>query len=101
MILLMMMCGIAAMAQSVLPLPTFIGPPPVSLGSNSLTAGADSIMLPFPIRQAFPQTYEDMIADEFAADLDNPKNIRTVVEYDPSTGCYLLSTKLGDTTVYT
>ena len=53
-ILLMMMCGIAAMAQSVLPLPTFIGPPPVSLGSNSLTAGADSIMLPFPIRQAFP-----------------------------------------------
>lgn len=100
-VLMMMICRLTATAQSVLPVPTVIGPPPVSLGGNNLTAEADSAMLPFPVRQAFPQSYEDLIADEFAADLDNPKNIRTVVEYDPSIGYYVVSTKLGDTTVST
>ncbi len=61
----------------------------------------DSIMLPFPVQQTVPQTYEELMGQEFAADLDMPENIRTVTEYDPETGCYIIRTRLGDTDIAT
>lgn len=77
-----------------------IGPPPATL-SGPLVSAADSVLMQFPVRQAFPQTYEDLIADKFSADLADPKNITTNVEYDPSTGLYVISTRLGDRVIST
>ncbi|MDE5983255.1 MAG: cell surface protein SprA, partial [Duncaniella sp.] len=69
--------------------------------TSPLVAEADSIMMPFPVQQTVPQTYEDLMAEEFAADLDTPSNIKTVTEYDPETGCYVVRTKLGDMDIAT
>ena len=38
---------------------------------------------------------------EFSADLATPSNIRTVTEYDPETGCYIIRTKVGDMDIAT
>ena len=39
--------------------------------------------------------------DQFAADLATPSNIKTVAEFDPETGYYVIRTKLGDTDIAT
>ena len=75
--------------------------PPAPVMTSPLVAEADSIMMPFPVQQTVPQTYEDLMAEEFAADLDTPSNIKTVTEYDPETGCYVVRTKLGDMDIAT
>ena len=53
-------------------------------------------MLPFPVQQTVPQSYEDLMSDELAYDLADPSNIRTEAEYDPATGCYIVRTRMGD-----
>ena len=58
-------------------------------------------MLPFPVQQTVPQSYEDLMSDELAYDLANPSNIRTEAEYDPATGCYIVRTKMGDIDIAT
>ncbi|MDE6490157.1 MAG: cell surface protein SprA, partial [Muribaculaceae bacterium] len=68
------------------PAPVYPPPPPTT----------DTVMMPFPVQQTVPQTYEDLMADEFAADLSTPSNITTQVEFDPTTGCYVIRTKLGE-----
>ena len=70
-------------------------PPPAPLNP------ADSIMLPFPVQQTVPQSYEDLMSDELAYDLADPSNIRTEAEYDPATGCYVVRTKMGDLDIAT
>ncbi len=91
---------VPASAQSILPGGTPIGPPPATMPGR-LTAVADSAMLPFPVRQFFPQTAEELMAADFSADLSNPSNVTTSVEYDPSLGCYVVSTKLGEKVIST
>jgi len=86
-------------AQSPYVTPGFTPPAPVMQTAPS--SGSDSVMTPFPVQQAIPQSYEDLMADEFAADLQNPSNIRTVTDYDPETGCYIIRTKLGDMDIAT
>lgn len=82
--------------------PTGINPPalPVS-SSNSLTEAADTLMMPFPVQQTVPVTYEDLMEDKFAADLATPSNIVTVPEFDPATGMYVIRTMLGDREIAT
>ena len=80
--------GIAAMltmravhmsAQSVDP--EFIPPAtPVVSGVSPLVSEADTVMMPFPVRQTVPVRYEDIMEREFAADLSNPSNVTTVTE---------------------
>ena len=53
-------------------------------------------MMPFPVQQTVPQSYEDLMSDELAYDLSDPSNITTSAEYDPATGCYVVRTKMGD-----
>ncbi|MDE6249564.1 MAG: cell surface protein SprA, partial [Paramuribaculum sp.] len=50
----------------------------------------------FPVSQTIPVDYEALVDSEFAADLASPSNLKTVAEYDPSTGCYIVRTRLGD-----
>lgn len=70
-------------------------PAPVYQGLP-VTAPADSVMMPFPVQQTVPVTYEDLMEREFAADLKNPSNIRTEAELDPETGNYIVRTYLGE-----
>lgn len=80
--------------QSFTPPAAVLPPPPV-------VPATDSIMMPFPVQQTVPQNFEDLMADEFAADLENPSNVKTVTEYDPETGQYIVRTKIGEMEVST
>lgn len=70
------------------PAPASTPPPPLS--------PLDSVMLPSPVQQTVPQSYEELMGQEFSADLATPSNIHTVAEYDPATGCYIVRTRVGD-----
>lgn len=94
-------CFSRVSAQSPFVTPGFTPPAPVMTPVPQPFPAADSIMMPFPVQQVIPQSYEDLMMDEFAADLQTPSNIRTVTEYDPETGCYIIRTKLGDMDIAT
>lgn len=81
--------------------PKLTPPPPASSQSPSLTAAADSIMLPFPIQQTVPENYEALLADQLAYDLTTPGNITTNAEYDAESGYYIIRTKVGDIDIAT
>lgn len=104
----MVAVGAAAMfawGQTSSPLPGssagITPPPPFPAQAGPLTVAADSIMMPFRVQQTVPQTYEDLMRDQFAADLTTPSNVKTEVEYDPATGFYVIRTKVGDTEIAT
>ncbi len=61
----------------------------------------DSIMLPSPVQQTVPQSYEELMGREFANDLATPTNVRTVTDYDPASGCYYIRTRVGDMDITT
>ena len=61
----------------------------------------DSVILPSPVQTTLPQSYEDYVGREYAADLTTPPNIHTEVSYDPSTGMYVLRTMVGDREILT
>ena len=58
-------------------------------------------MMPFPVQQTVPANYENLMEDQFAADLATPSNLRTTAEFDPETGYYVVRTKLGETDITT
>lgn len=71
--------------------------PPAPVIPASVPGGkTDSVSIPFPVSRPIPQTYEDLMQQELAADLSTPSNISTVAEFDPQLGCYVIRTKLGD-----
>lgn len=76
-------------------------PDPVSTPPLAPLSQLDSIMLPFPVQQLVPQSYEELMGQQFTADLATPSNIKTVTEYDPETGCYVIRTKVGDMEIAT
>ncbi len=78
-----------------------LSPPPFVPSVPPPANPVDSIMMPFPVQQTVPATYENLMEDQFAADLATPSNIKTAVEYDPTTGYYVVRTKLGDTDLST
>ncbi|MDE5919413.1 MAG: hypothetical protein K2H05_07880, partial [Duncaniella sp.] len=80
--------------------PDFTPPAPV-MPASPLTQAADTIMTTYPVGQAIPQTYNDIVRDEFAADLTTPSNIHTIYEYDPELGCYVIRTRLGEQEITT
>ena len=74
-------------------------PPPAVLDPTPLAQDATAPPAPptlFPVSQTIPVDYEALVDSEFAADLASPSNLKTVAEYDPSTGCYIVRTRLGD-----
>ncbi|MDE6371392.1 MAG: cell surface protein SprA, partial [Duncaniella sp.] len=68
---------------------------------SSLVEAADTMMMPFPVRQTVPQSYEDFMEREFGADLSQPSNITTYTEYDPQMGCYVVHTRVGEQDIVT
>ena len=90
-----------AQITSTAPGTSLAPPPPFYPSVPSPANPADSIMMPFPVQQTVPANYENLMEDQFAADLATPSNIRTVAEFDPTTGFYVVRTKLGDTDITT
>lgn len=73
--------------------PQGVGRPAVPYTSS---APSDSITTQFPVQPTVPQTYEDMMGEDYSMDLNNPSNLGTVAEFDPVTGIYVIRTKVGD-----
>ena len=46
-------------------------------------------------------TYEDLTLPVSSLDLQNPDNVKTEVEYQPTTGYYIIHTKIGDVDIAT
>ena len=82
-------------------------PPPASLPSAPASAELpplsplDSAILPSPVQQTFPQSYEELMGQELSMDLSTPSNIKTEAEYDPQLGCYVIHTRVGDRDIAT
>ena len=81
--------------------PALQPPPPPPTPYLDQTAIPDSVILPLPVQTTVPQGYEDYIGREYAADLRDPENIKTEVEYDPATKMYWIRTRLGDREIVT
>ncbi len=75
-------------------------PPPVPEKKEKKSEG-DSIETRFKVRETVPSDYEGLKGGEYSLDLKTPANIKTEAEYDASTGCYVVRTKLGDREITT
>ena len=76
--------------------PTILPPPPPSNDVPAIGMPAvDSAGLP-NLTPTVPPTYEALAQSELAGDLATPSNIKTEVEYDYESGCYIVRTKVGD-----
>ncbi len=88
---------LAQYVTSTLPPP----PPPPTRQSpqQQVTPSPD---LQFDVKPTIPRNYDDVQGlGEYSADLKDPSNITSVVEFDPETGCYVVHTKLGDYDIVT
>ena len=83
-----------AVGQITVPVPR--EPAPQAYPPAPAMTPLDSIILPMGATQTVPQSYEDLMADQLGYDLATPKNIETVAEYDPATGCYIVRTRVGE-----
>ncbi len=67
--------------------------------SNALKQ-QDSVQQHFPVKKLVQDTYEDITAT-YPLDAPVPSNIKTEIEYDPSTASYILRTYLGNIEIAT
>lgn len=58
-------------------------------------------MAPVKVHQYEARTYEDLTAAQSSIDLADPENVTTEVEYQPTTGYYIIHTKIGDVDIAT
>lgn len=58
-------------------------------------AQEDSIPTRFPVAKTIPQEYNDLLKKS-PADLNNPENVKTTIEYDLRSGSYIIRTRIGD-----
>ena len=58
-------------------------------------APEDTIPPRYPVAKTSPEEYQDLLKQS-PADLRNPENVKTTIEYDLRTNSYIVRTKLGD-----
>ena len=88
----------AQYVTSTLPPP----PPPPDTRTSAQQQQAPKLDLHFNVRPTVPRNYVDVQgSEEYAADLKDPSNITSEVEFDPETGCYVVHTRLGDKDIVT
>ena len=89
---------LAQYVTSTLPPP----PPPPDIRQSTQQQQKPALDLHFDVRPTIPRNYSDLQGQgEYAADLKDPSNITTVVEFDPEMGCYVVHTRLGDYDIVT
>ncbi|MDR1644290.1 MAG: cell surface protein SprA [Tannerellaceae bacterium] len=60
----------------------------------------DTVPARFPVAKTQPEGYEDFLQQP-PADLNNPDNVQTTIEYDIRSGAYFIRTRIGDTEIGT
>ena len=60
-----------------------------------------AIWAPTQVKQLGAQNYGELVQPTSSLDLRDPANVTTSVEYNPTTGCYTIRTKMGDTDITT
>ena len=60
-----------------------------------LSAPEDTIPPRYPVAKTSPEEYNDIVKQS-PADLRDPENVQTTIEYDLRTNTYIVRTKLGD-----
>lgn len=60
----------------------------------------DTIPPRYPVAKTTPEAYEDIVRQS-PADLHDPENVRTTIDYDLRTNTYVVRTKLGDMVIGT
>ena len=75
--------------------------PPAPVITAPPQSQSDTITTLFPVRPLIPQTYDELMQQELATDLDLPSNISTTAEFDPQLGCYVIRTRLGESDIVT
>ena len=89
---------LAQYVTSTLPPP----PPPPDTRPSAQQQQTPALDLRYGVKPTTPRTYDDVQGlGEYAADLKNPSNITSEVEFDPETGCYVVHTRLGDNDIVT
>ncbi len=63
------------------------------------TAAADSTVR-YRVTKTAPASYEE-IGEKGAVDLRTPENVKTEIEYDPVTNCYVVRTRVGENEIST
>ncbi|MDR3195162.1 MAG: cell surface protein SprA, partial [Tannerella sp.] len=71
-----------------------------SVRSDKPFAPADSAKTRYPVSKTTAREYQDLVKQS-PADLSDPENLKTVVEYDLHTGMYVIRTKVGDMEIET
>lgn len=90
--------ALAQYVTSTLPPP----PPPPDTRPSAQQQQAPALDLQFDVKPTTPRNYDEVLGrGEHAADLKDPSNITSVVEFDPETGCYVVHTRLGDNDIIT
>ncbi len=60
----------------------------------------DTARTRFPVTKSTVESYQDLNQTN-PVDLEDPENVKTVIEYDPNTNTYIMRTKVGDMEVGT
>ncbi|MCM1033830.1 MAG: cell surface protein SprA [Odoribacter sp.] len=80
--------------------PTILPPAPAAY-PPAATPVDSALIPPMPVGPTVPRDYEDLLSEELAYDLATPSNIKTIAEYDPVLGCYVVRTRVGDMDIAT
>ena len=60
-----------------------------------------AIMAPMQVKGVGVNNFEDLNRVPSGLDLQDPENVNTTIEYDPTTGCYVVHTRIGDVDIAT
>ncbi len=60
-----------------------------------------AILAPIQVLNLGADNYEELIATESSMNIPAPENIQTDVVYDPTHGCYVMHTRIGETDITT
>ena len=70
------------------------GPEP-SLAETPVVAPDDTLPPRYPVSKTSPEEYQDLVKQS-PADLRDPENVKTTIEYDLKTNTYIVRTRIGD-----
>ncbi len=68
--------------------------------AQPIGAEEDTAKIHYPVAKTVPETYEE-IGQVAPVDLETPENIKTEIEYDPETDCYVIHTRINGVDVCT
>lgn len=71
-----------------------------SISATQSNKESDSIQVRYPVTKTSPESYDE-IGQIAPMDLKNPSNLKTEVEYDAETNCYVIHTRIAGVDVCT